>query len=363
MGFDQFIGNSSAVSAVREMLAGGRVRGSLLFAGPDGVGKKTLALMMAKALVCERQGPSDFCGECPRCRKAEEMLALGQEDLARRREMKDSTRRVEGLIYFDLQIIEPLTRFILSEQIRQLRSIVYTRPFEFPLRIFIVDEAQTIHWQAVDLLLKVLEEPPDTTLLVLVCPNAYELRPTIRSRCRRVPFQPVEEAVIAELLAKDQRLTRTQQILAARVAAGSVARARSFDLAEYETRRKPWLTYLEAVSQHARAKATPDLRGLFESARALTQERGAFEETLKVGYCLLRDLLHVLLESSDDAVINLDIVPRLKVWAAGLGLAGIEQIKSGFDQAYRLQVRNVNQQLGLETLGIDLLSSPDRARR
>ena len=82
-----------------------------------------------------------------------------------------------------------------------------------------------------------------------------------------------------------------------------------------------------------------------------------------MGYFLLRDLLHVLLESSDAAVTNLDIVPRLKTWAAGLGLAGIEQIKSGLDQAYRLQVRNVNQQLGLETLGIDLLSSADRARR
>src|SRR5208282_1220606 len=49
-------------------------------------------------------------------------------------------------------------------------------PFEFPRRIFILDEAQTIHWQAVDLLLKVLEEPPETTSFILICPNAFELR-------------------------------------------------------------------------------------------------------------------------------------------------------------------------------------------
>ena len=61
---------------------------------------------------------------------------------------------MEGLVYFDLQLIEPMTKFILTEQIRQLRSVAYTRPFEFPRRIFILDEAQAIHWQAVDLLLE-----------------------------------------------------------------------------------------------------------------------------------------------------------------------------------------------------------------
>ena len=364
MGFDSFIGNSVAVAVVREMLGAGRARGALLFAGPDGVGKKTLAMMLAKALVCER-GPKDFCGECPRCRKAEEMLLLGREDLARRREIKDATRRVEGLVYFDLQVIEPLTRFILTDQIRQLRNIAYTHPFELPRRIFIVDDAHSIHWQAVDLLLKVLEEPPDTTLFILVCPDAYELRPTIRSRCLRIPFQPVEESLIVELLAKERRLTRTQQALAARVAAGSVARARDFDLAEYEACRRPWLDFLQAASGQGRSMpADPDLRGMLDSARALTQDREKFEETLKVGYSLLCDLLHVLLETPDDdgAIVNLDIIPRLKAWASKLGLAGIEQIKSGLDQAHRLQVRNVNPQLGFETLGIELLTGADRRR-
>jgi len=89
------------------MLASGRVPGALLFSGPEGVGKRTLALMFAKALNCERRGPGgdDFCGECARCRKAEEMLAATREDLARRREIKDASRRVEGLVYFDLQLI------------------------------------------------------------------------------------------------------------------------------------------------------------------------------------------------------------------------------------------------------------------
>ncbi len=355
MGFDSFIGNPQAVATVREMLVGRRVPGALLFAGPEGVGKKTLALMLAKALVCERGG-ADFCDQCARCRKAEQMFSTAREDLARRRESKESARRVEGLVYFDLQILEPLTKFILTEQIRQLRAIAYTRPFEFSRRIFILDEAQAIHWQAVDLLLKVLEEPPETTSFILICPNAYELRSTIRSRCMRVAFQPVDPALIQELLASERKLTQPQKALAARVAAGSVARARAFDPAEYERRRQPWLDFLEAMARRGAPGAAPDWRLVFDSARALAENRDDFEGTLKVGYSLLSDLMHILLDPAGVEVVNVDLTARLQGWAPKLTLGGIEKLKAGLDQAYRLQVRNANPQLGFEVLGIEMIS-------
>src|SRR5690242_15038367 len=79
MGFDSFLGNSKAKNLVRGMLKENRVSGSLLFTGPEGVGKKTLALMLAKAINCERQN-GDFCGKCLQCLKAEEMLAATGED-------------------------------------------------------------------------------------------------------------------------------------------------------------------------------------------------------------------------------------------------------------------------------------------
>jgi DNA polymerase III subunit delta' len=354
MPFDSFIGNSKALACVREMEKADRLPGSLLFAGPEGIGKKTLARMLAKALVCERDG-NDFCDECARCRKAEEMFTLAEEDLLRRRDMKEAARRVEGLVYFDFQIIEPLTRFILTDQIRQLRQIAYTRPFEFPRRMFIIDDAQTIHWQAADLLLKVLEEPPETTSFILICSNPYELRPTIRSRCLQILFQPVAEPAIRELLTRQGGLSSAQLALAARVAAGSVAKAKNFDLAAYELRRKPWLEFLAAVSRRpASSSAGTDWRPLLDSAKALAERRDDFEATLDIGYSLLRDLLLVLLHGPENEVTNIDMLPRLQAWAAGLGMKGIELLKSGLDQAYRLQVRNINQQLGFETLGLEV---------
>jgi DNA polymerase III subunit delta' len=354
MGFETFLGNPQAVSVVREMLASERVPGALLLAGPDGVGKKTLALMLAKALNCERFR-DDFCGECWHCRKAEEMLAAVREDLDRRRQMKDSARRAEGLVYFDLQLIEPITRYILIEQVRQLRNIAYTRPFELRRRVLIVDQAQTVHWQAVDLLLKVLEEPPDTTTLILVCPNAFELRSTIRSRCSQLQFVPVEDAVVAKLLEKEGRVNASRRALAVRAVGGSVAKAKTFDPAEFERRRKPWVDFFDAVGR-AGKPAEVNWRALFDSTKALTEDRENFEETLSMGYSLLRDLIYVLESNDDPRVTHVDLLPHFKAWAPRLGLAGLEKLKDGLDDAYRSQIRNANQQLGLEALAIDLLT-------
>jgi hypothetical protein len=388
MPFSEFLGNPRALSEIQAMLASSRVPGALLFAGPDGVGKKLLALMLAKALNCERL-KDDFCGECSHCRKGEEMLAQTREDLERRRAIKESARRVEGLVYFDLQLIEPITRNILTEQIRQVRNVAYTRPFEFRQRVFVIDQAQAVHWQAVDLLLKMLEEPPETTTFILVCPNTHELRPTIRSRCQRIQFLPVEDSVIARVLKEEDRLPPSQRALGVRLAAGSIARARTLDVAAFERERRPWIDFLDSVagsadrapmrpaapsrtptrtsapspapslssglSREAERRSEPNWARVFDSTKALTADREAFEETLRIGMFLAADLLHVLVSGAESpAVVNLDLAPRLDAWASRLGLEGIERLKNGLDQAYRLQIRNVNQQLGLEVLAIDV---------
>ena len=362
MGFDSFLGNAQAVQTVRDLLARGRMPGSLLFTGAEGTGKKTLALMLAKALNCERRGAQggDFCGECSRCRKADEFLASGAEDLARRRSIKDAQKRVEGLVYFDLQLIEPLTRYILIEQVRQLRAMAYTRPFSFSRRVMIVDQAQAIHWQAADLLLKVLEEPPDTTTLILICPNAYELRPTIRSRCFTLQFAPVEEAVIERVLAEERGLGKRELALALRVVRGNIALAKTFDLKEYLEQRKPWLALLETVSRPAGHPPAPQQwKTLFDATKLLAEGGGRIEASLKTGSILLRDLMHVLLGEENQAVTNVDLLPRLKEWAPALGLDGIQQLEAGIERSYRLQNRNVNQQLAFDSLAAELLRTPD----
>ncbi|MGH9405467.1 MAG: ATP-binding protein [Terriglobia bacterium] len=360
MGFESFLGNEAAVSTIKGMLRQRAVPGSLLFSGPDGTGKKTLAAMLARALNCERLS-DDFCGECGSCIKSGEMLDLARADLSRRREMKDASRRVEGLVYFDVQLIEPLGRFILIEQIRALRRTAYTHPFELRQRVFILDEAQAIHWQAVDLLLKVMEEPPPTTTLILVCPNPNELRPTVRSRCRRVSFFPAGDSVIREILATERKIPQAQLDLAVRVSRGSIAAAKSFDLTAYQDRRKPWVDFLNGVtSGNVQSMRAADWKALFDSTKALSEHRADLESTLHVGYSLISDILQEL--EKRERIVNIDLEPRIKKWAAKLGLEAVERLNHGLDSAYRLQVRNVNQQLGWDALATELVN-PDFSGR
>ncbi len=355
MPFNAYIGNSGAVRTVREMLRTGRVPGTLLFTGPDGVGKKTLALMLAKALNCGRLR-DDFCGQCHRCCQVDAMVRAAREDLARRRELKASGQRIEGLVYFDVQLIEPMTRFILSEQVRELRRIAYTRPFDLLRRVLIVDQVQTIHWQAVDVLLKVLEEPPETTIFILISPNAAELRPTIRSRARRIVFSPVGAETILQLLEEKSALPKAERQQAARLAAGSVAKALTFDPAAYARQIRPWLDLLDSVAADwSGGVAAEEWKQLIESARALSERHDEFEDVLKIGYSLLRDLLLMVEGAEESAVSHVDLLPRLKRWSRRLSLAEIERLKDGLDEAYRLRTRNVNQQLGFEALGIEVM--------
>jgi len=142
-----------------------------------------------------------------------------------------------------------------------------------------------------------------------------------------------------------------------RVSDGSIATAKTFNLAEYQSRRRHWLDFLEAVAAKPANSMNPtDWKILFDSTKALTQNRDEFDDTLKTGYSLLRDLLHVLVSGSEANIANVDLLPRLKVWAPKLGLERIEKLKAGLDSAVRLQTRNVNQQLGLDALAAALLA-------
>lgn len=357
MGFDSFLGNAKAVDTLRAMLSASRVPGALLFSGPEGVGKKTLAMMVAKAINCERRGPgeSDFCGRCSRCLKADQMFVAGAEDLARRRELKDASRRGEGLASFDLQLIEPITRYILIEQIRQLRAAAYSRPFELSYRVFIIDQAPAIHWQATDLLLRLLEEPPASSVLILICTHPYELRPTIRSRTLHVPFAPVELSVLERIPLDGRILSPSDRALSLRVAAGSVGALKRFDPAAYSRQRRAWLDFLDMVSaRQPSGPAGPDWEKLFEATRELTENHGELEPVLRIGSALCRDLLHTLTEAGAAELINVDLVPRLQAWSRALGFSGVQKLARAIEQAYRLQNRNVNQRLGLDAAASEI---------
>jgi DNA polymerase-3 subunit delta' len=200
MPFSEVRAQDRATGSIRTALARGTLHHAFLFGGPAGVGKGTVARLLAQALNCEggEPGPngwrSDPCGACAPCRKIEkgthpDVLVLSEERVM----AKAGRWEPEGG--------RTPSRDIVVAQVRDLVDRrLSLRLFEGRRRVIVLDPADAMNVQAQNALLKTLEEPPDDTTLVLVSATPDELLPTIRSRCLRVPFGPLPAPLIEELL-------------------------------------------------------------------------------------------------------------------------------------------------------------------
>jgi len=228
-GFDAFLGNARIVSALRGMLAAGRVPHALLFTGPRGIGKYTLARMFAQAANCERL-KDNFCGECDPCKRIAQLadpLPLIEKGLAERGDSADAAtvERVPLILqtHPDVWVFvpdpirwkSPVVRPVLHVgQLRAIQRAAYFRPTA-RRRVFILDGADTMRPDYSNIFLKVLEEPPESATLILLAPNPFALLPTIRSRCIQFTFASLEAELVDRVLRQHTGLDSARRQLAA----------------------------------------------------------------------------------------------------------------------------------------------------
>jgi DNA polymerase-3 subunit delta' len=180
----------AAISRLREPLESGRLGHAYLLAGPQGVGKEALARAFAQAICCtdrNRINASEACGICRACRSVArgvhpdvETYSIETQSL-----LAGSSNRNAG---------------ISIETVRRLRSSAALLPLEAQRRILIVDNAETMLEPAQQAMLKTLEEPPATIVLLLLADEPERLLETVRSRCQFVPVRPVGDAQIERAL-------------------------------------------------------------------------------------------------------------------------------------------------------------------
>lgn len=182
-------GHDAAVEQLHRAVRTGSVRHALALAGPDGVGKSTLIQSMLKALSClNPPQPGDFCGECRSCRKIDRGVHpdLQRFDLASQAAAAEKSGSKNTSITIDTA--------------REIRSAAVMRPIEGRWRAVVLDDAESMQEVAQEALLKTLEEPPPSMLLVLLTNDLDALLPTIRSRCQVIELQPVSAPAIETLL-------------------------------------------------------------------------------------------------------------------------------------------------------------------
>ena len=363
MGFSEFLGNERIVQALRTMLRRAHLPSALLFAGPRGIGKFTLARMFAQAANCEKL-QDDFCGECETCKKIARLAdpaGLTEQGLAERGESPD-TAAVERMplileTHPDVWAIvpDPVRRknpvarpMIRMGQLRAVRRAAYFRP-EARRRIFIMDGAETMRWSDADVFLKILEEPPETATLILLAPRADALLPTIRSRCLTFCFAPIAPEQIEGLLKQRSEWKAAERKLAAQLADGSPGAALGLNLTESARLRH------EVLRLIADAMAGKSYRTIFRAtARLAKEESESFENVLGLFYSLLADLLELSHRPEHFVPRNPDLRRELQSLAEKVTDEWVARATESLDRLEGRLRRNVGRQLGLDAVAESL---------
>jgi DNA polymerase-3 subunit delta' len=358
-GFAGFLGNSKIVSALRGTLRTARVPQALLFTGPRGVGKFTLARMFAQAANCERL-PDDFCGECAPCKAiaqlADSQKLMGQ-GLAERGESADAATvervplilqshpDVWALVPDPVRLKTPVARPMLRiGQLRAVQRAAYFQPMG-RRRVFILDGAETMRWDVANVFLKILEEPPGSATLILTALSPFSLLPTIVSRCMQFHFAPLPLAEVESLLKKRSDLKPADLKLAAQLSEGSPGLAMELDVKEAVEKRRAVLRLLE------RAAHGQGFSQLFAETSALAKDRGSpFEDLLAIFYGVLTDLLEVTSGAQSASLRNPHLSKELTVLAGNVTSNWVMQAIAGIDDIAAGARRNLNRQLGLDAL-------------
>lgn len=173
--FEEVVGQSHIVTTIKNSIKFNRIAHAYLFTGPRGVGKTSLARIIAKAMNCIGGPKEEPCGECENCRAID-----------------------NGSFVDVIEIDAASTRGI--DDIRELTETVRYMPMKGAYKLYILDEAHMLTPQARDAFLKTLEEPPGNNIFILATTEPQKIPYTIMSRCQRFDFKRISEKEIVEQL-------------------------------------------------------------------------------------------------------------------------------------------------------------------
>lgn len=337
--FDNFWGNAQVAAALERMIEQERISQTLLFAGPEGIGKATLARRFGARLL----------GGAEKIEQDDQSLPHNVGAVASREKWPPEKRNDDPLLFAshaDFATFAPdgPLRQISIPQMRMLKERAQYKPSRGSRRVFLIDHVDRAGDQAANSLLKTLEEPPDHLILILTAENAYDLLPTIRSRAAQFQFNPLSDEEMAAF-AKARGLEQAERRIA--LAAGSPGIAVALDLEQYDRRRSAMFALLRVA-----AGAEPFGEWMKYSESIARGKSEKLELYLKVLYTLLRDLL--VLRESGGQIRNRDMRRELEPLARKLSFQWIRAAVKKVDELAELLRRNIQKTIALDALILEL---------
>jgi DNA polymerase-3 subunit delta' len=328
MGLSEIVGHEKQLETLRQSFLTGRLHQAYLFIGPDGIGKRTLALAMAQAIHCAEL-ETDFCGACGPC------------------------GAIQTGNHADVRVVEPLSnkKDISIQQVRDLEKALSLRSFSGRQKLAIIDPATLMNWPAQNALLKTLEEPPQGCILILIASNAGGLLPTVRSRTFALSFAALPRQLMVSFLISRKGKTKEQAEFLAALAMGSLGAVTKIDKEKMVEKRLEWMKTLSSLS-------AGDYRTALNAAETLAGNREEALKFLEWAGLWYRDLLSFRIAHGTDHIVNIDMLPQIAEQAAGISEDDLFSLLSKAGEASRLIQRNVNRRMVLEDLLLRAVEKP-----
>jgi DNA polymerase-3 subunit delta' len=320
MAFGTILGQEHALSLLQKTLVSARLGHAYLFYGPSGVGKKLTALQFAKTLACQG-ATAEACDRCASCHK---MTTNNHPDVV---------------------VINPEGTSIRIEHIRAMQHQLSYKPYESQRTIIIIDGCESLTSPAANALLKTLEEPPGSTLLLLLTSKKDALPLTIISRCQQIPFRPLAPPHIRAILIQ-QGIDQTTAALVATLAEGRLDTWMQGNISQCLARRQNAYTLMQ---ERGHTKSMP----FFLLARQWAGSREQCEEILHWLSLFCRDLV-MLKVASTAPLYNHDLQAELASLASSLSVEPLLDLFASLEQLRHYLTMNVNPQLTFEQLVIQL---------
>ncbi|MEE9238545.1 MAG: DNA polymerase III subunit delta' [Thermodesulfobacteriota bacterium] len=311
---------------------------SYLFSGPDGVGKRLIALEFAKLLNCLNRNSADSTSSdfgtcnCGSCKKVEKGIH-------------------PDVVYVQYEGVKS----IKVEQVREgIEDMLFLKSFEGKFKVVIVNEAERMSNGAQNAFLKTLEEPPPYSVIILITSNPDSLLPTIRSRCQIIRFSALSEELIFEELKKRDDLSAEEALICSKLSNGSLGRALMLDSDIIE-----WRKELILYVMHLKPYSALRVLGLAESM-PLSSNPDDMEKlnlTFEFISLWLRDLMLIKMDSDKKVLTNIDLIEQsmeiAEKWDIDNIIDKINDVQNTWRDIYHL---NANKQLSFENLFIRISS-------
>jgi DNA polymerase-3 subunit delta' len=339
---DDFFGNQAVADSLAGMIERQRIPQTLLFSGPEGVGKATLA---------RRFGAKLLNYDAPKIELDDLSLDANATLIVDREKWPSDKRNDDPLVFSshpDFLTFAPdgPLRQITIQQMRLLKERAPLKPLRGQWRVFLVDSIDRANEQAANSLLKTLEEPPPHLILILTARNAYDLLPTIRSRAVPFHFSRLSENEMQAFLS---RRSADQAERRLNLAEGSPGAAVSMDLEVYDRRRASMLALLKVAGG-----LEPFGTWMKHSDSIAARRTEKLESYLEALYSLLEDILRSANGMQD--LRNRDIAREIEPLARDVSFDWLRVMVQRVDELVELARRNIQKSIALDALAVELRS-------